>query len=81
MDKFITNGFNIIVGCILMTVVLLVIKFIIPISVSSRLFSLLVILIYAIIGIVIYFVYSYKTGLLKDVLGNKINKFLNKKFN
>lgn len=79
MDKFITNSFNIIIGSILMTVVLLVIKFIIPINVSSRLLSLLIIIIYAIIGMIIYFVYSYKTGLLKDILGNKINKFLNKK--
>lgn len=79
MDKFISNVFNIIIGNILMAVVLLIIKFIIPINVDARIFSLLIIIIYAIIGMVIYFVYSYKTGLLKDVLGNKINKFLNKK--
>ena len=61
-----------------MTVVLLIIKFIIPINVSSRLLCLLLIILYAIIGMTIYFVYSYKTGLLKDVLGNKITKILNK---
>jgi hypothetical protein len=78
MDKFINNGFNILIGSILMTVVLLVIKFIIPINVSSRLLCLLLIILYAIIGMTIYFVYSYKTGLFKDVLGNKFTKILNK---
>lgn len=41
----------------------------------SRMGSLIEIFIYMIIGVVIYFFISYKTGLLKDIFGDKLKRF------
>lgn len=52
-----------------MCIVLFILKLIIKIDVTSRINSLLVCIPYAILGGLTYIIVSYKTGLLKDVLG------------
>ena len=44
----------------------------IPIYSTTRLMNLLIILVYMIIGIIVYFLYGYYTKLIKRVFGNGI---------
>jgi len=77
--EFKNNLLEILLGTFIMFVVLYFLSLIIPIEVNGRVHSLLVILVYALVGIIVYFVYTYKTGLIKKVLGNKIDKYIHKK--
>ncbi len=76
---FKNNFLDIVLGVIIMVVVLYVLSLVIPISVNGRLFSLLIIIVYALVGAGVYFVYCYKMGLIKKILGRKIDKYIHKK--
>jgi O-antigen/teichoic acid export membrane protein len=77
--EFRNNLLEIVLGAFIMFIVLYFLSLIIPIEVNGRIHSLLVILLYALVGIIVYFIYTYKTGLIKKVLGNKIDKYIHKK--
>ena len=62
-----------------MIVVLFVLSLIVPINVNGRGLSLIIVLLYGIVGGLVYFIYSYKVGLIKKVLGKKIDKYIHKK--
>lgn len=68
-----------IIGCILMSLVILLVKNIIPMNNPSRIISILGTIVYAIIGCVIYFVFTYKLGMYNRILGFKLKR--NKKDN
>lgn len=53
----------------IMVVVLMIIKLFIPLNVTGRFSSILICILYAIVGGIVYLVASYKSGILKDVLG------------
>ena len=61
-------------SCIIMTIVLLLLKNIIVIDGLTRLMSAFVIVIYALIGGLIYFVITYKLGLFNRILGFKLKR-------
>lgn len=63
-----------IIGCILMSLVILLVKNIIPMNNPSRIISILVTIVYAIIGCVIYFAFTYKLGMYNRILGFKLKK-------
>ncbi len=71
---------NIIAGTLLMLVGLNLVKFIIPIQSTSRILNLPIIIIYSIIGMIIYFLYAWKFNMFEDIFGEKmINKILRRK--
>ena len=64
---------------LIMLLVLMIVRLFIGQFPTTRLYSILEIIIYAIIGIVVYGYLSIKNGILQDVFGNDfINKILNK---
>ena len=63
-----------IIGCILMGLVILLVKNIIPMNNPSRLISILVTIVYAIIGCAVYFVFTYKLGMYNRILGFKLKR-------
>ena len=71
-EEVIKSFFDIMCGSILMVLVLFVLKLIIPIYSSTRIVNLLIILIYMIVGIIVYFVYGYYTKLIKRVFGKNL---------
>lgn len=62
------------VGCVFMSVVILMFKNIVPMNNSSRLISVVITIVYAIIGCVIYFVFTYKLGMYNRILGFKLKR-------
>lgn len=79
-EKTLKQVINSLCGTVIMVIVLLLVKLIIPISVSQRFLNILIIAVYALIGAVVYLFYMYKTNSIKEVFGDKIiNKFKKKK--
>ena len=77
-EYFVKNIIDIICGSLIMILLLTLIKLIIPIYSVIRLSNLLIILLYAILGAIIYFLYSYFTGLTKKIFGKDIILVLKK---
>ena len=68
---------KIIFSLLIMLIILFCLNFIFPVNVTDRTLSLFVIIIYTIVGAIIYIVTSHKTGLIKDVFGEElVNKVL-----
>ena len=77
-ESFIKNFIDIIIGSILMITILYISKFFIPISSSTRIMNILIILGYAVIGMIVYFVYSHYIKLTNRVFGRDIFKIIRK---
>ena len=73
------NLFDIIIGIILMIIVLFVISLIIPVYSKGRLLCLLIVFVYSLVGAVVYLFYTFKSGTMKNIFGDKLNKLLKKK--
>ena len=71
-EYFVRNLIDIVCGALLMILFLSLIKFIIPIASTIRLNNLIIIIVYALLGAMIYFVYAYFTGLTKKIFGKDI---------
>ena len=76
------NTFNyfieMMIGSILMIIVLFILSLIIPIYSKVRIVNLFIILLYALVGAIVYFIYVYKVKLLSNIFGrNFINKIKN----
>ena len=71
-EYLVRNLIDIICGSLIMVVVLSLIKLIIPIYSTIRLNNLIIILVYALLGAIVYFVYVYFTGLSKKIFGKDI---------
>lgn len=71
------------VGSIIMIIVLFILSLIIPIYSKVRIVNLFIILFYALVGAVIYFIYAYKSNLIRNIFGKnfltKIKNILLKK--
>ena len=73
-ENVLKNFIDILCVSLLMVVVLMVLKFFIPISYSNRLSCLLIILLYSLVGATVYFAYANKTKLTSNIFGkNMIN--------
>lgn len=67
----------IIYSCLIMTLVILLLQFVLPIDNPSRLASLVIIFIYAIVGFITYLFVTIRRGLLVKIFGETfINKIL-----
>ena len=71
-EYFVKNLIDIICGSLLMILVLSLVRFIIPVYSDIRLTNIIIITVYAILGAIIYFIYSYFTGLSKKIFGKDI---------
>ena len=70
---------NIILITMAMVVVLVIVRYFIPFTSTSRLFNVLYIILYTIIGLFVYFVFMFKTKLVYNIFGtNYVNKIVNK---
>jgi len=77
-EVIVNNFINIVCASFLMVLVLFVCKLFIPITSDNRIMNLVIILVYTVIGAVIYFVYGYFSKLTNKVFGKDIFKILNK---
>lgn len=70
---------HILIGVILMLGVMLIATLVIPLNVNSRMLSLVIAFIYAIIGGTVYLLYTYKTKTLENVFGEALFNKLKRK--
>ena len=79
-EKTLKQGINALCGTVIMVIVLLLVKLIVPISASVRFLNILIIAVYAVIGMAVYFFYMYKTNSVQEVFGDKLlTKFKKKR--
>ena len=74
-ENFIKNFIDTICGSILMIGVFLLLQFIIPISSSVRLMNVLILVIYVVVGIVVYFIYAHYSKLTEHIFGKTFLKY------
>lgn len=77
-EETVRHFIDILCGSMLMMLVLFLIKFVVPNSSSVRILNLFIILFYAVIGALVYFVFTYKTKTIQVVFGNSIDKYIKK---
>lgn len=65
---------DILCGSVLMTFVLFLLKFIIPVYSDIRIVNLLIILLYVVVGSIVYLLFMYKTGTIRHIFGKKIGR-------
>ena len=80
-EKTVKHLIEVIVGIIIMVVVLFLLSLFVKLDFNNRLISLLVVLIYSSIGAFTYLFYTYKTGTMKAVFGEKLEKLFKKRSN
>ncbi len=73
-SKTLKNVFLTIMSVAIMSVVILLLKNILPFDNPSRLISLVICLVYALIGGLIYFIITYKLGMFSQILGFKLKR-------
>lgn len=79
-EEIVNNFINIMCSAFLMVIVLFILKLFIPITSTNRIMNLVIILVYAVIGAIVYFVYGHFSKLTNKVFGRDIFKILNKLF-
>ena len=77
-ENTVKNFMDTLCGSMLMVVVLFLMKFIIPTSGFSRVGSLLIVVVYALVGMVVYMLFMMKIGAIKNIFGNKFKNILKK---
>ena len=73
-EETIKQTFNSLCGTVLMVISLVILKLIVPIYSTSRFLNIFIIIVYAIVGIIVYFFYMHKTNSLQEVFGDKFLK-------
>ena len=78
-ENFIKNMIDVICGSMAMIIVFFIIKFLFPISSTSRWINIFIILFYVLVGIVVYFVYAYKFKVFNHIFGKSLLQIIHKK--
>lgn len=79
-EEVVKNFMDIISSTMIMIVGLFLMRFIVPMFSSVRIVNLFIILIYTLVGGIIYLFFTYKCGVIKRIFGNKLNNiFVQKK--
>ncbi len=73
-ESVLNHFIDILCGSFLMILVLNLLKIIIPIVSMNRFINIILILIYALFGALVYFYYAYRTGLTKKIFGDRFFK-------
>mgnify|MGYP002855591511 CR=1 FL=1 len=79
-EKILKTFIDILCGSFLMIIVLMILRFIVPIYSLYRIRNLFIILLYAIIGATVYFTYAYFTNLTNHIFGGNFFKSIMKIF-
>ena len=82
-EETIKQFINTLCGTVLMVIGLLLLKLIVPIASTNRFINIPIVIIYTLVGMIIYFFYMYKTNSIDKIFGEKLlQKFKrkNKKF-
>lgn len=61
-----------------MVIVLFVLNLFVPICVESRFMNIFIILLYAVVGALVYFVFLIKTNTISNIFGGKVDKYIKK---
>ena len=77
-EDLVKHFIDILCGSVLMIFVLFVLKFVIPISSNIRIVNLFIIIVYSIIGSIVYLIFTSKMGTIKHIFGDKIRKDIKK---
>ena len=77
-EDLVKHFIDILCGSVLMIFVLFVLKFVIPISSNVRIVNLFIIIVYSIIGSIVYLIFTSKMGTIKHIFGDKIRKSIKK---
>lgn len=77
-ESTIKNFINILCGSMVMIIILMIFRIFVPSYSISRIMNLFIIILYMIVGAVVYFVFTYKTKTIKDIFGNKLVKYFKK---
>ncbi len=75
-EDIIRDFIDVMIASFLMIFCLFLLKFLVPVYLSSRVLNMFIILLYGVVGIIIYFLYGNRSGLIKRVLGKDYFKFL-----
>ncbi len=71
--------FNIVLITVVMMVALVGLKYLVPFTSTSRLVNIMYISLYTIIGLIIYFVFMFKTKIVYNIFGkNNVNRIIRK---
>ena len=77
-ESTIKNFINILCGSMVMIIVLMIFRVFVPSYSTNRIMNLFIIILYMIVGVVVYFIFTYKTKTIKDIFGNKLIKYFKK---
>lgn len=76
--EYLKKMFKFVYPLVIMIIVLLVMKLFIPLNVTSRFNSILLIILYGSIGALIYFTLTIKNGTFKEIFGDKLFRKIKK---
>lgn len=76
--EFFKDSFKFIYPVIIMIISIYILKIFMPINVSGRLNSLVIVIIYALVGATIYFTLTIKNGIFSKIFGNKLFNIIKK---
>ena len=79
-EETIKRFLDVVIAVIIMTIVLLVMRLLIPITSTNRIINILLIVMYASIGGIIYLVVTIKNGALNKIFGEELINGIIKKF-
>lgn len=71
-EETIKQFINTLCGTVLMVIGLLLLKLIVPIASTNRFINIPIVIIYTLVGMIIYFFYMYKTNSIDKIFGEKI---------
>lgn len=73
-EETVKNFTDILCGCMLMVVVLFLMKFMIPVVSEIRIMNLFILLMYLVVGSLVYLLFVGKIGAIKNIFGNNKKK-------
>jgi len=77
-ESTLKQGMNIVGSVITMVIVILLMRFILPLYMGSRLMNIPLVAVYTIVGALVYFLLTYKLGVVNYIFGDKLLKRLRK---
>ncbi len=73
-EKVLKSFVDILVGAFLMIIVLMIVRLVVPVVSTTRWVNAFIILLYAAVGVVVYFAYAIFSNLTKNIFGNHFFK-------
>ena len=77
-DEWFNHFIDILCGSFFMYIVLFIMSFIVPLDLNNRVLNIFIIMLYSIVGAIVYFIFIMKTKTLEKIFGERVDKFLKK---